>query len=117
MYEESDSEYDERLVGNPIYGDSLPTASENRVSERESYDVLHHNVGTVGVILTGIYEMISNLPTQPNRANDGDTEILHIDNASAHSKLRAEGVNENAEGDMNVGVKDNELRSPYASVF
>ena len=36
-------------VGNPIYGDSLPTASENRVSERED-----DNVGMVGVIPTGI---------------------------------------------------------------
>ena len=115
MYEENDSEQDERLVGNPIYGDSLPTANENRVSERESYDVLHHNVGTVGVIPTGIYEMISNLPTQPNRANDEDTEMLQTDDASVYAKLGAEGVSENE--DMNVGVKDNELRSPYANIF
>ena len=94
VYKESDFEHDEHLVGNPIYGDSPPTDSENRVSESENYDVLHHNVGTVGVIPTGIYEMISNLPTQPNRANDRDTEMFQTDDASAYSKLGAKGVGE-----------------------
>ena len=35
-----------------------------------------------------------------------------IDNASAYSKLGAEGANENTDEDMKFGVKDNELRSP-----
>ena len=39
-YEEDDFDQDEHLVGNPIYSDSLPTASEARTSARESYDVL-----------------------------------------------------------------------------
>ena len=116
MYEKNDSEQDERLVGNPIYGDSLPTVSENRISEQESYDVLHHNVGMVGVIPTGIYEMISNLPTQPNSASDRDIEMLQTDDASAYyAKLGAEGVGENE--DVKVGVRDNDLRSPYANIF
>ena len=85
VIEEDDSENDERLIGNPIYSDSLPGASENSSSERESYDVLHHNVGTVGVIPIGAYEIISNLSTQPNRANDRDTETLQTDNVSAYA--------------------------------
>ena len=34
-------------------------------------------------------------------------------------KLGAEGVGENADKDVNVGVKDSELqlRSPYANIF
>ena len=117
VFEEVDSENDERLVGNPIYNDSLPGASENKSSERESYDVLRHNVGpgAVGVIPIGAYEMISNLPTQPNRASDRDTEMLQTDDTSAYAKLGAEGVDENE--DVKIGVKDNELRSPYANIF
>ena len=117
VFEEDDSENDERLVGNPIYSDSLPGANENRSSERENYDILHHNVGTVGVIPIGAYEMISNLPTQPNRANDRNTETLQTDDASAYAKLGAEGVGENTDEDVNVGIKENELRSPYANIF
>ena len=128
MYEpkESDSELDERLVGNPIYGDSLPgRESENISGERESYDVLHHNVGTVqGVVLTGIYEAISNLPmassSQPNRASDRDIEKQRTDDASSYAELGTEGVHvsENANEGMKVGsrVNDNELRSPYAII-
>ena len=128
MYEleESDSELDERLVGNPIYGDSLPSReSENISGERESYDVLHHNVGTVQrVVPTGIYEAISNFPmassSQPNRANDRDIEKQQTDDASLYAELGAEGahVSENADKGMKVGsgVNDNELRSPYAII-
>ena len=129
MYEleESDSELDERLVGNPIYGDSLPSReSENISGERESYDVLHHNVGTVqGVVLTGIYEAIrSNLPmassSQPNRASDRDIEKQQTDDASLYAELGAEGahISENADEDVKIGsrVNDNELRSPYAII-
>ena len=124
--EESDSELDERLVGNPIYGDSLPgRESENISGDRESYDVLHHNVGTVqGVVPTGIYEAISNLPmassSQPNRASDRDIEKHQMDDASLYAELGTEGahVSENANEGMKVGsrVNDNELRSPYAII-
>ena len=61
--------------------------------------------------------MISNLPTQPNRAHDRDTEMFQTDDASAYSKLGAEGVGENADEDMKVGAKDNELKSSYANIF
>ena len=129
MYEleESDSELYERLVGNPIYGDSLPgRESENISGERESYNVLHHNVGTVqGVVPTGIYEAIrSNLPvassSQPNRASDRDIEKQQTDDASLYAELGAEGahVSEKADEDMKIGsrVNDNELKSPYAII-
>ena len=126
LLEESDSELDERLVGNPIYGDSLPSReSENVSGERESYDVLHHNVGTVqGVVPTGIYEAISNLPmassSQSNRASDRDIEKQRTDDASLYAELGTEGahVSENADKGMKVGsrVNDNELRLSYAII-
>jgi hypothetical protein len=102
LYEESDSEHDERLVGNPIYGDALPGESEtDRASDHdgESYDVLHREVGTAeGVTPTGIiYEVISNLqPSQPiNRAcSDRDTEILQTNDASVYAKLGAVGIDQ-----------------------
>ena len=56
VFDEDDSDHDERLVGNPIYSDSLPGPSENTENtERESYDVLRHNVGAIqrGVIPLG----------------------------------------------------------------
>ena len=109
-HEEDDSDHDERLVGNPIYGGSLHTASEKRTSERESYDVLHR---TTGVNPTGAYEVISNLPIQPNI----DIQALQIDDASvAYAKLGAEGTSDNADENVRVGVKENELRSPYANI-
>ena len=117
MFEEEDSEHDERLVGNPIYSDSLPEApsEDSRTGERENYDVLHHNVGMMqGVIPTGAYEMISNLP---NRASHRDTETLQIDDASPYAKLGAEGVRDIAEENVKVGVNENELREPYANIF
>ena len=114
MLDEDDSDHDERLVGNPIYGDSLPGVSEN--TERESYDVLHHNVGAMqqGVIPMGAYETISNFP---NRANsNGDSAMLQGDDASAYAKLGAEGVAvgeiEITDEGVNAGVEENELRSP-----
>ena len=80
-HEEDDSDHDERLVGNPIYSGSLPTARENRTSERESYDVLRR---TTGVNPTGAYEVISNLPILLNK----DIQTLQTDNASAaYAKL------------------------------
>ena len=110
-HEEDDSDHDERLVGNPIYGSSLPTASKNRTSERESYDVLHR---TTGVNPTGAYELISNLPIQPNK----DIQALQIDDASvAYAKIGAEGVSDNADENVRIGIKDQELRSPYANIF
>ena len=111
-HEEDDSDHDERLVGNPIYGGSLHTASENRTSERESYDVLHR---TTGMNPTGAYEVISNLPIQPNI----DIQALQIDDASvAYAKLGAEGISsENADENVRIGVKEKELRSPYANIF
>ena len=110
-HEEDDSDHDERLIGNPIYSGSLPTARENRTSERESYDVLHQ---TTGVNPTGAYEVISNLPIQPNK----DIQALQIDDASvAYAKLGAEGVSENADENVRIGVKEKELRSPYANIF
>ena len=110
-HEEDDSDHDERLVGNPIYGGSLHTASENRTSERESYDVLHQ---TTGVNPTGAYEVISNLPIQPNK----DIQALQTDGASvAYAKLGAEGVSDNADENVRIGVKEKELRSPYANIF
>ena len=85
-HEEDDSDHDERLVGNPIYSGSLPTAREYRTSERESYDVLHRSAG---VNPTGAYEVISNLPIQPTR----DIQALQTNDASAmYGKLGAEGV-------------------------
>ena len=121
MLDEDDSDHDERLVGNPIYGDSLPGASENTENtERESYDVLHHNVGAVqlqqGVIPMGAYETISNLP---NRASsNGGSAMPQGDDASAYAKLGAEGITvgeiENTDEGVNAGV---ELRSPYANIF
>ena len=118
MFDEDDSDHDERLVGNPIYSDSLPGASEN--TERESYDVLRHNVGAMqrGVIPMGAYETISNLP---NRAcsSDRDGAMLQRDDASAYAKLGAEGVtiDESPDEGVNAGVEENELRSPYANIF
>jgi hypothetical protein len=102
LYEESDSEHDERLVDNPIYGDSLPGESEtDRASDHdgESYDVLHREVGTAeGVTPTGIiYEVISNLqPSQPNNraCSDRDTETLQTDDASVYAKLGAVGIDQ-----------------------
>ena len=122
MLDEDDSDHNERLVGNPIYGDSLPGASENTENtERESYDVLRHNVGAMqqGVIPMGAYETISNLP---NRASGGrDSVMPQGDDASAYAKLGAEGVAvgeiEIADEGVNAGVEENELRSPYANIF
>ena len=101
MYEESDSEHDEHLVGNPIYGDALPEENEDRASEGESYDVLHRDVQTIeGVAPIGIiYEVISNLqPSQPNRACDGDTETLQTgaddDDTSVYAKLGAVDIDQ-----------------------
>ena len=114
VFEEEDSEQNERLVGNPIYSDSLPEASRenSRTNERENYDVLHHNMGMMqGVIPTGAYETISNLP---NRASDRETEILQIDDASPYAKLGAEGI---PEENVKVGVNEYELREPYANIF
>ena len=109
-HEEDNPDHDERLVGNHIYGGSLPTASENRTSERESYNVLHQ---TTGVNTTGAYEVISNLPIQPNK----DIQALQTNDASvAYAKLGAEGVSDNADENVRVGVKENELRSPYANI-
>ena len=110
-HEEDDSDQNEHLVGNPIYSSSLPTASENGTSERESYDVLRR---TTGVNPTGAYEVISNLPIQPNK----DIQALQIDDASvAYTKLGAEGVSENTDENVRIEVKENELRSPYANIF
>ena len=99
--EESDSEYDERLVGNPIYGDALPGESEDGASEGDNYDVLHHDVQMAeGVAPTGIiYEVISNLqPSLSNRACDGDTKTLSTgaddDDASVYAKLGAVGTDQ-----------------------
>ena len=124
MFDEDDSDHDEHLVGNPIYGDSLPGASENtETTERESYDVLRHNIGAMqqGVIPMGAYEIISNLP---NRANsNGESAMLQGDDASAYAKLGAEGVavgeTEIADEGVNAGVEENEMsmRSPYANIL
>ena len=122
MLDEDDSDHDERLVGNPIYGDSLPGVSENtETTERESYDVLRHNIGAMqqGVIPMGTYETISNLP---NRASgERDSPVLQGDDASAYAKLGAEGVAvgeiEIADEGVNAGIEENELRSPYANIF
>ena len=109
-HEEDDSDHDECLVGNPIYSGSLPTASENRTSKRESCDVLHR---ITGVNPTGAYEVISNLPFHPNK----DIQALQADDVSvAYAKLGAEGVNENTDKNLRVGIKENELRSPYANI-
>ena len=68
--EKNYSDHDERLVGNPIYGGShgQPTAGENSISERENYNIFHHNVGTGttghGVNPIGAYEMISIISPQ-----------------------------------------------------
>ena len=122
MFDEDDSDHDERLVGNPIYSDSLPGVSENTENtERESYDVLRHNVGAMqqGVIPMGAYETISNLPNRPN-SNRGSA-MLQGDDASAYAKLGAEGVTvgetEITDEGVNAGVEENELRSPYANIF
>ena len=97
-------------MDSPIYSDSLPTASENRTSERERYDVLRR---TTGVNPTGAYEVISNLPIQPNK----DIQSLQTNDASvAYAKLGAEGVSENADENVRVGVKENELRLHYANI-
>ena len=126
MFDEDDSDHDERLVGNPIYSDSLPGASENTENtERESYDVLHHIVGTVqqGVIPMGAYETISNFPNRTNSKLNGDSAMLQGDDASTYAKLGAEGVavgeTEITDEDVNAGVEENELsmRSPYANIF
>ena len=85
---------------------------------RESYDILHHNVGAMqqGVIPIGVYETIGNLP---NRASDRDGAMLRRDDASAYAKLGAEGVTvgRSADEGVNTGVEENELRSPYANIF
>ena len=100
MCEESDSGHDERLVSNPIYGDTLPGESEDRANEGESYDVLHHDVQTVeGETPTGIiYEVINNLqPSQPNRAGNRDTGTLQTGaagDASVYAKLGAVGTDQ-----------------------
>ena len=53
-------------------------------------------------------------PIQPTR----DIQALQIDDASvAYAKLGAEGVSENADENVRIGVKENELRSPYANIF
>ena len=122
MFDEDDSDHNERLVGNPIYGDSLPGASENTENtERESYDILRHNVGAMqqGVIPMGAYETISNLP---NRANsNGGSAMLEGDDASTYAKLGAEGVTggetEITDEGVKAGVEENKLRSPYANIF
>ena len=124
MFDEDDSDHDERLVGNPIYSDSLPGASENTENtERESYNVLRHNIGAMqqGVIPMGAYEIISNLP---NRASgERDSTMLQGDDASAYAKLGADGVAvgeiEIADEGVNAGVEENKLsmRSPYANIF
>ena len=90
VFDEDDSNHDERLVGNPIYNDSLPGVSEN--TERESYNVLRHNVGAMqqGVIPMGGYEIISNLPNRSSR--DRESAMSKGDDASAYAKLGAEGV-------------------------
>ena len=88
VFDENDSDHDERLVGNPIYNDSLVLgASEN--TERERYNVLRHNVGAMqqGVIPMGGYEIISNLP---NRSRESAKP--QGDDASAYAKLGAVGV-------------------------
>ena len=124
MLNEDDSDHDERLVGNPIYGDSLPGVSENtETTERESYDVLRHNIGAMqqGVIPMGAYETISNLPIRAN--SNGGSAMLQGDDASAYAKLGAEGVAvgeiEIADEGVNPGAKEKELsmRSPYANIF
>ena len=57
--------------------------------------------------------MISNLPIQPNK----DIQALQIDGASvAYAKLGAEGVSDNADENVRVGIKETELRSPYANI-
>ena len=109
-HEEDDSDHDERLVGNPIYSGSLPTARENRTSERESYDVLRR---TTGMNPTGAYEVISNLPIQPTRK----IQALQTDDASAaYAKLGADGVSEDTDKNARTGIKEKELRSPYANI-
>ena len=63
---------------------------------------------------TEAYEVISNLPIQPTR----DIQALQIDDVSTmYAKLGAEGVSENADENVRIGVKENELRSPYANIF
>ena len=91
VFDEDDSDHGERLVGNPIYNDSLVLGvSEN--TERESYNVLRHNVGAMqqGVIPMGGYEIISNLPNRSSR--DRKSAMPQGDDASAYAKLGAEGV-------------------------
>ena len=62
---------------------------------------------------TGVYEVISNLPIQHNK----HIQALQIDDASvAYAKLGAEGVSENTDENVRIGVKENELRSPYANI-
>ena len=110
------------MVGNPIYNDSLQVpvgASEISAGERECYDVLHHNVGTISAV-NRAYEVISNLPTQPSRLNDTDIERSppHIEESSAYAQLGAEGISTRvATEDVQKGVNDNEFRSPYANIF
>ena len=107
VFDEDDSDHDERLVGNPIYNDSLPGANKN--TGRERYNVLRHNVGAMqqGVIPMGAYEIISNLPNRSSR--DRDSPVLQGDDASAYAKLGAEGVavgeTEITDEDVNAGVK------------
>ena len=110
-------------MGNPIYNDSLQVparASEISAGERECYDVLHHNVGTISAV-NRAYEVISNLPTQPSRLNDTDIEMSppHIEESSAYAQLGAEGIStiNVATEDVKKGVDDNEFRSPYANIF
>ena len=111
-------------MGNPIYNDSLQVpagASEISAGERECYDILHHNVGTISAV-NRAYEVISNLPTQPsNRHSDTDIEMHppHIEESSAYAQLGAEGIStiNVATEDVQEGVNDNEFRSPYANIF
>ena len=53
-------------------------------------------------------------PIQPNK----DIQALQTDGASvAYAKLGAEGVSDNADENVRIGVKEKELRSPYANIF
>ena len=59
--------------------------------------------------------IISNLPLQPNK----HIQALQTDESDAsvvHAKLGAKSVCENIEENMRVGIKENELRSPYANI-
>ena len=124
VFDEDDYDHDERLVGNPIYSDSLPGASENTENtERERYNVLRHNAGVMqqGVIPMGGYEIISNLPNRSSR--DRESAMPQGDDASAYAKLGAEdvavGETEITDEGVNAGIEENKLpmKSPYANIF